>query len=227
MKKIIFTVAFLISSNVHSAIITIENDFLQWSSLAGTSINTIDFESIPASTPVEITGNEFSNLALNPVFSLVDGGGIFVGNPSTGQNLTPTSGNNMLFPECNPSCEGIIKVEFAQAITSFGAFFIDVEADYLTTGFSLNLGNAVPEISFSSLQGQNAQSFLGFISDTSFNSIDIHFTTGPNIDGTLIDDMVYSAAQAPTAVPIPGTAWLLVAGFAAIGFARREKQSIA
>lgn len=168
-----------------------ERDFTQWSNLAESQVGTIDFESITAPSPVEVFGNEFEGLYLSPNFVLVDGGNMFVGNPSTGQTLTPTSGENMFFPTCNPACEGIIRITFDQNIRAFGAFFIDVEADFATTGFSTNIGSSSPGIAFSSSQGQNSQSFLGFISNTPFDSVDIHFATGANIDGTLIDDATY------------------------------------
>jgi hypothetical protein len=220
MKKTLLAVILLVSFNANSAVVIFENDFTQWSDISGSALSTIDFESIAAPSPVEISGNEFAGLPLSPNFTLVDGGGIFVGNPASGQVLTPTSGDNTLFPECNTSCEGIIRVTFDQDITSFGAFFIDVEADFSSTGFSLVLGNTFPEIAFSSFQGQNAQSFLGFISDTPFDSVDIHFTTGPNIDGTLIDDLSYSASP----VPIPAASWLFISGMASLlGLSLRKK----
>ena len=217
IKEATLAVSLLISGNVNAAVTLFENAFPQWSTLTGSSITVIDFESINAPSPVEIIGNEFSGLTFGPTFTVINGDGLFVGNPSTGQALTPRSGTNMLFPECNPACEGTVRLTFDQAITNFGAFFIDVEADFATTGFSFNLASK-PELAFSSFQGQNALSFLGFISDTPFDSIDIHFTTGPNIDGTLIDDVVYAAP-----VPIPAALWLFATGFGTMfAFAKRK-----
>lgn len=219
MKIIITSLFFFASVQVNSATVIFENNFSQWLNSTGDILDTIDFDSISAPSPIEIIGNEFSSSTLSPVFSLIEGGSMLVGNPATNQTLTPTSGENMFFPECNPSCEGIIRVSFDQSITSFGTFFIDVEADFTTTGYSLTSGNLTPEIAFSSFQGQNAQSFLGFISDIPFNSLDIHFTTGSNIDGTLIDDIYYGNVSA---IPIPAAGWLFISGLLALYWTKKK-----
>lgn len=190
--KIRYLFGLLVTFSANSEVVVFENDQAGWSAMTGSSINVIDFESVASPSPQELAGDEFSALPLSPTFKLVDGGGMFVGNPGTGQTLTPTSGVNMLFPECNPACEGVIRVSFDQEIKSFGAFFIDVETDFATSGFALVANSDVPEFSFSSFQGQNAQSFLGIVADVGFSSVDIHFTTGSGFDGALIDDLSYA-----------------------------------
>ena len=169
-----------------------ENDFQGWADTVDGMISTIDFESVSASLPVEIVGDEFNSQPAGPVFSAEDGTAIFIGNPSseTNQELTPVSGLNMLFPTCDPSCEGVIRVDFENPVTAFGAFFIDVEDDFISTGFSLSSSDE-SDISFTSSLGQNIQGFLGFIATTAFNTVFIHFATGPNIDGVVLDDISY------------------------------------
>lgn len=181
------------SGSSHAQVNVYENDFDGWVSQVENDTILIDFDSIEGSNVSPINGDEFSNKPGSPIISLVVGEGVFVGNP-TNQIPTPPSGINMLHPgrEDSVSIEGVLKVTFDEPVYAFGATFVDVEADFNSTGFSTNIGNTLPDISFTSSQGQGAFSFLGFSSEMSFTEIDIHFATGANIDGTLLDDLVYS-----------------------------------
>lgn len=219
MHKVLVVVGAVLSGNLYAAVVGFENDFTQWSNALPGAAHTIDFEAISAPSPTVINGDEFSGHPLSPTFSIIEGNAMYVGNPGASQVLTPTSGQNTLFPECNRSCKGIIRVNFDQAVSAVGAYFIDVEADFATTGFSLNLGGGTPEVNFSASQGQNAQSFLGLISDQPFSAVDIYFATGPTIDGTILDDLMYSASP----VPLPAPLFLFassILGFFLISFRR-------
>ena len=78
----------------------------------------------------------------------------------------------------------------------------------------------MPEVSFSSNQGQASFSFLGLVSDSPFTSVDIHFATGPSSDGVLIDDLQYAV------VPVPAAVWLFISGlFGFFSIARRKKSA--
>ena len=172
-----------------------ENNQSGWINEVGVkTIVTIDFDSIPGSVTEPIIGDEFSANPDNPIITLVEGTGIFVGNPASDQIPNPPSGDNMLGPTNSGSIEGILRISFSQPIHAIGATFVDVEADFNTTGFSLDIGSQLPGISFSGTQGQASFSFLGFVSKNSFTSVEIHFATGSNIDGILIDDLVYSSS---------------------------------
>jgi hypothetical protein len=215
--------AFL-QTSVNAAVISFENDEAGWQAAAGGSgsVTLLDFESITGSTTVPIVGDEFSSFAGQPSFALAPQSAsaeLFVGNP-TPQIPTPPSGVNMFYPTCDPSCEGIVTLTFGTPVTSVGAIFVDVEGDFATTGFSLTPGATVPEVSFTSNQGQASFSFLGFVSDSPFTSVDIHFATRPGSDGVLIDDLQYAV------VPVPAAVWLFGSGLLGlIGMSRRKNES--
>ncbi|MGB0715830.1 MAG: hypothetical protein ACPGXK_08125 [Phycisphaerae bacterium] len=183
-----------------------ENDLSGWQAAAGTTV-TLDFDSVPGSTFIPLDGDEFSGSSGFPVFTSVDGSGLYA--QANLQFPNPPSPPNMFAPECDPSCEGVIRVSFAQPLTAIGAVFVDVEGDFESTGLSLTLDAALPDIPFSSDQGQGSFSFLGITSDTPFFEVDIHFATAPGSDGVLIDDLSYSLPP-----PIPTTSeWGLVVMF--------------
>ncbi len=175
---------------------TFENNFQGWLDALTGDATTVDFESVPSLSRRLIVGNEFADNVGSPVFTQLEGVGMFVGNPS-GENqiISPVSGINSFFMGCDPVCEGIVRVDFSAPINAFGAFFVDVEADFATTGFSLS-DTLLPEVAFSSQQGQNAQSHLGFTSDFPFSAVYIHFSTGPTDDGAAMDDMSYVVVDA-------------------------------
>lgn len=187
----------------HAVVNTFENDLVGWQQ-ATKDIVTLNFDSIPGSTVNPLTGNEFASFPGSPVIGTSPSSEtnlVFVGDPSSQVNAP--SPPNMLYPECDPSCEGIIRIDFDTPVLAVGATFLDVEADFATTGFSITLESATPEYSFSGPQGQASVSFLGIVSDEPFNSIEIHVSTGSNIDGVLIDDFKYelsstSGVQVPT-----------------------------
>ena len=196
-----------------------QNDQAGWLAAAGSTV-LLDFDSIPGSTTTPIQGGEFSALPGAPFLSaapLSETPDVYVGDPTS--QLDAPSLPNMMGPTCDSSCEGIVTVTFAQPVTAAGALFLDVEADYATTGYSLTPNSPFPEFAFNSSQGQASVAFLGIVSDQPFTSVDIHFSTGPNIDGVLIDDLQYALASG---VPVPllsplGLGTLAVAvGFAAL-----------
>ena len=196
-KAIFILCALLLSSRALYAQIEIfEDDLAGWLDRVGEDTTLLNFDTIPGSLVTPINGDEFSTLPGAPVFSLTVGTGMYVGNPATDQIPIPPSGENMLGPANSGSIEGIIKVSFDQPINSIGATFVDVEADFNSTGFSIEINEPLPGISFSSSKGQGAFSFLGFVSDSSFTEIEIHFATGSNIDGVLVDDLVYAIVTA-------------------------------
>lgn len=196
MNQIIFilalSVVFIVGRNTYAQVTTFENNFQAWIDQVGASAILIDFDSIEGSLKTPIAGDEFSSSPGSPFISLISGEGVFVGNPAPGQIPIPPSGSNMLAPASSGSIEGILKISFDEPIKAFGATFVDVEADYNSTGFSTAMGAALPEVSFSGNQGQGVFSFLGFISERAFTEVEIHFATGSNVDGVSLDDLIYS-----------------------------------
>ncbi|MFK8015707.1 MAG: thrombospondin type 3 repeat-containing protein [Gammaproteobacteria bacterium] len=174
-----------------------ENDALAWQTSASfdgaLALELINFESVEGSETVPIQGDEFQSFTGDPLFESIEGIGVFVGNPAPGQIPSPPSGVNMMGPPCTPSCEGIIRLTFSEPVLAIGATFVDVEADFVSTGFSTIVDRTLPEVAFSAPQGQGSFGFLGLVSQKSFTAVDVHFATGANIDGTLIDDLQYVA----------------------------------
>ncbi len=207
------TISLLATASVASAAtIVFENDLPGWQALASPEY-VVDFEAASG----ELVGNEFAGLPLAPLFELISGQGLFSGGLAPTQ-LTPSSGVNVFGPADTGSIEGVIRVSFDSPVTAVGAFFFDVEVDFALTGFSTIAGAAVPEVAFSSFQGQAVQSFLGFVTDSPVSFVDIHFATLPNADGTAIDDLRYST------VPEPSTAILLALGLLGLSVQRRPRR---
>ncbi len=176
---------------VDPEVLVFENDRAAWLSASGPA-NLIDFDSVPTSAVDPLQGDEFSDNPGAPIFVDIEDRGMFA--RASNQIPNPPSPPNMFAPVCNPSCEGIIRLRFAQPVIAVGAIFIDVEGDFDSTGLSLDLDQLLPQFPFSSSQGQSAFSFLGVRSSVPFREIDLHFATGPNIDGTLIDNLEYVLA---------------------------------
>ena len=170
---------------------SVTDDRSGWLNASG-SPNLIHFDSVPTSAVNPLQGDEFSVNPGAPVFLDIEGRGMFA--QASNQIPNPPTPPNMFGPECNPSCEGIIRLRFAQPVIAVGAIFIDVEGDFASTGLSLDLDQLLPQYPFTSIQGQGAFSFLGVRSSVPFREIDLHFATGPNIDGTLIDNLEYVLA---------------------------------
>jgi hypothetical protein len=224
---VVYACLAFLQTSVHAAVIGFENDEAGWQAAASGSgtVALIDFESITGSTTAPIFGNEFSSFAGEPSFALAtqsESAEIFVGNPTTTQIPIPPSGVNMLYPTCDPSCEGIVTLTFGTPVTGVSAIFVDVERDFATTGFSLTPGALLPEVSFTS--SQSPFSFLGLISDSPFTTVDIHFATGDNVDGVLIDDLQYSVATV-SAVPVPAAVWLFGSGLLGLMGIKRFKDA--
>lgn len=171
------------------------NDQL-WRDNISSTVNTIDFESEITTGQKAIQGNEFNGAPGNPIFRISNGRGttMLVGDPTNGQQLVPgTSGINTFFTDCEGDCNGeVVEVSFAQPVNAFGAFFIDVEGGFASTGFTLSEIAANPDIAFTRRQGDGTQRFLGFTSEVSFTRVYIHFSTGGIRDGVLMDDVMYA-----------------------------------
>jgi hypothetical protein len=207
-----------------------ENDESGWEAATSGLITTIDFESIDVGTGFQTTigGGEFSGLPGGPTLTGLPIGSVdtqlAVGIPSAGffiADFVPVSGSQVFSPQLTNSPDGsptgIVRVDFVDPVLSFGAWFLDVEQDYASTGFDVG-GHS---IRFSENQGDNSQSFLGFIADAPVYSLEIHLNSTSGGNGIGLDDIKYSTTSEP--VPEPTTMLLLGTGLAGIlGMGRKK-----
>ena len=170
----------------------VTTDVTEWEQLAGSETVTIDFED---ASPGQLTGTEWNALPGAPTLVSVSGEGLYLGVAGTTytQIATAPSGTQMLLPievssQQEPS-QGIIRFDFDSPVRSFAATFIDVEADFATTGIGLE-GDAEPHLHFPE-QPATLFAFLGIVLEEPVTSLAIHFATGPSIDGVLVDDVRY------------------------------------
>jgi hypothetical protein len=223
-KKYVFGCLLLaIASTASADVLTFEGSSNSWlESVGAAQVTTITFDSIPGSTSHPITGTEFVSFAGGPIFTSVVGDGVYVGKLASDQIPNPPSAPNMLSPSsCSPSCEGVIRLSFDIPMRAVGATFVDVENEFSLTGYSLVPDAPAPTIVFTSAPGDLSFSFLGFVADKPFTSVDIHFTTGSSIDGALLDNLMYAP------VPEPETYAMLMTGIGLISIIVRRKQRIA
>jgi hypothetical protein len=170
----------------------VTTDATEWEQLAGGQIITIDFED---ALPGQLTGTEWNALPGAPALVSVSGEGLYIGVAGTTYAQIPTapSGTQMLLPievdsEQEPG-EGIIRFDFDSPVRSFAATFIDVEADFATTGIGFD-GAQSPRLHFPE-QPATDFAFLGIVLSDPVTSLAIHFATGASIDGVLVDDVRY------------------------------------
>jgi hypothetical protein len=152
-----------------------------------------------------IAGDHYSSLFAGPTLSVDAGSGLYVGNPDPtvdndsgffGSDFVAVSGNNVFSPDLAGSPEGILTITFEQPIHAIGAWFLDVEQDYLYTGIEIN----GVRYHFNGSQGDDAQSFLGVTGVGAFTEARIHMSSKAGQNGVGIDDVVYAVAPAPAAV---------------------------
>ena len=189
-----------------------------WTTALSTPIATINWDDVPLAdgSQTTIAGDRYSSMPGSPTLS-VDAGGLYVINPApsgTGYFATdffPVSGANVFapdgWPEPSVGPEGILTITFSSPVYALGAWFLDVEDDYRSTG--IEVGETL--YAFEQNQGDNSQSFLGIISSTPFTTAMIHMSSAPGGDGVGIDNMMYALVPTPVAVVL-GMLGLATAG---------------
>lgn len=211
-----------------SAAPVVYTDFSAFQAAGGAGV-TLDFENVTLGEgdSQSAATTDFSGFPGSPSF---DSG--FIGNPDNpnpgvanffGGDFFATSPENVLSPELQSSPNGTVTVSFDTPVTSVGAFFLDVEGGFTNTGFDID-GNGTVDIGFTSNQGDESQSFLGFIlmpGDAPLSEVGIVLGTGTG-DGIGLDDLSYSVVPEPASLAIFGLATL--AGGA---YLRRRKQAVA
>lgn len=103
------------------------------------------------------------------------------------------------------------------------AFAMDYEDDSIDSVFDLTFFNGAINVgssSFTSIAPFNTSKFIGFISDMSFDKVEVRETDGVKGENSNEYFQFYTATAA---VPEPGTIALFGLGLVGIGFARRKR----
>ena len=225
MKSIAFALTVCMAASVAAADVTVfENDKAGWDLAVGANpVTTIRFDDItvPEGTYTAIASDRYVGLPQGP--TLTAGGesnaGLFIDNGTVLPDFTPVSGDNVFMPRPWPNVWGYLTVDFATPVRAVGAYFIDVEAGYGTTGIDIG-GDATFEAAFSGNQGHASKKFLGIVSDTPFSSVMIRMNwpnSPPPANGIAIDDLQYSP------VPVPGAVLLGAMGLGMVAWMKRRK----
>lgn len=202
------------------------NDYSGWKEdvdTFGSPINTITWDeenivdtagralsSLDDSGYTSIAGDAYAGMPGSPMLS--SSPDMYVINPgpdgpgSLEDHFIPWSGANV-FSDYVPSPEGILTMTFSTRVYGIGAWFLDVEEDYDSSGIEVD----GVLYSFGQSQGDQSQSFLGITSLTGFTSVKIHMSSDPGGNGVGIDDLNYALVPVPAAVVI-GMLGLGVAG---------------
>jgi hypothetical protein len=203
----------LIGSTTEAADVVCENDPAAWEGYSGeTSLINFEVPNIPDGSVLVLEPDEYIGLpgqpTLTPLGSAVNGLIDMGPGAPYWDDFIPFSGDQFLALRLDGECcsEGVIQVVFAQPVYAFSAWFLDVEMDYVGTGFDLD-GVAPVDVHFSAEQGDDSHAFLGFVSDTPVYSVDIHLSTADPYpsDGVAIDDIRYSLDSCPYDLTGTGT----------------------
>jgi hypothetical protein len=191
-----------ISGTAAAGVVVYENDFAGWQAAAAPIgvTSTVDFESVVVpGTIVTIAGNEFPGITLTATVGQL---AVAVDSLHNPPNFPAVSGINVFVGHIPGVWLGVTRIVFDMPTRAVGAWFIDVEPSYASTGFDL-AGNPAPTYSFSGDQGNRSQVFFGIVSDTEFNFVDLH-TPSSGFDAIAIDDLMF-VLMLP--VPVEKSTW--------------------
>ncbi|MHC4696760.1 MAG: hypothetical protein ACYTFA_08470 [Planctomycetota bacterium] len=197
-------------SHAAGALIIFENDVAGWRRAIGggvTADQTINWDDVGPLADAgykTILPGRYSSAGATPKFgspylSPNPGTILLVANPGPGffgADFIPVSGENVFSPRFPGGYgpQGIVTITFDRPMHAIGAWFLDVEGDFQTTGFRFSgSGGCGPlDAAFSADQGDDSRSFLGLVSDTAFTSVQIHMSSGYIGDGVGIDDLMFT-----------------------------------
>ena len=168
----------LAASSADATLVTPYTSQSSWASAATGVIETIDFDDglLPSS------------------FS-----GGYVGLPTATPDFIPTSSPNVFQPTDTIPIVGTVLVTFAQPVNAVGAFFLDVETGFASTGFDFE-GDGTLEVAFGGDQGDDSIAFLGFTTDMPLTTVTISFgQAGTPADGVAMDDFQFATIPEPSA----------------------------
>ncbi|SIN68091.1 PEP-CTERM protein-sorting domain-containing protein [Parasphingorhabdus marina DSM 22363] len=185
-----------------NAAVTIFTDETAFDAAAGPTMLE-DFNAFVAETRFDLAPLVIGDQTFSQVGSSNNPSQNYVGPFGTGfdVNGTPSVSGRI-------SDGGSIFITFANAITSWGATFNEI-----------NDGVARSTLFVAGEEIAPADGFFGFVSDTAFTSLEIRALAGRD-DGFAFDDVKFGAA----AVPEPATWAFMILGFGAIGGAMRRQR---
>jgi hypothetical protein len=201
----VFAVAIIlcvITGTAAAGVVVYENDLAGWqAAVAPIGVtNTVDFESIMVpGTIVAITGNEFPGITLTATVGQL---AVAVDSLHNPPNFPAVSGVNVFVGHIPGVWLGVTRIVFDNPTRAVGAWFMDVESSYASTGFDL-AGNPAPAYHFSGDQGNTSQAFFGIVSDTEFDFVDLH-TPSAGFDAIAIDDLMF---ESMLPVPVKKSTW--------------------
>ncbi len=230
MKRLTVICAVLVvAAGSASADLTVYTNQASWEAALSTPVNTINWDdvtvppdSFPGGNPaadspsVVISANRYSGMPGNPTLSIDASSGLYVMDPSTGEfavDYFPVSYDNVFSPDPAGSPEGVLTISFGEPVYALGAWFLDVEYDYDSTGIEVDGTLSA----FGSDQGDDSASFLGIVSTIPFTSANIHMSSDPGGNGVGIDDTMYAV------VPVPGAVLLGMLGLSVAGVKLRKR----
>ncbi len=223
MKKLTSILAVVIAlQGIASGGITVyENKYADWTANLPGAVNTINWDDVKLPSgqkSTKIPGDHYTSMFGSPNLSVANGpyaDGLWVGDPTLGfyqNDFHPVSKSNVFAVEDykpgGAGPQGILTITFNQPMYALGAWFLDVEGDYLGTG--IKVGGTLYD--FTRNQGDDSISFLGIISTTGFTTADIYMSAINSTNGVGLDDVMY-------AVPLPAS---ILLGVFAVGLAGRK-----
>jgi len=212
----IAVIALAVAGNA-SADVTVYTNQATWAGTLSAPINTINWDDVVLANGSSslIAGDRYAGMPGSPMLSVDASSGLYVIDPGPSwyeEDFIPRSGENVFAPDNYPaSPQGVLTISFGKPMSALGAWFLDVEQDFDSTGIALD-GTLY---AFGSNQGDNSQSFLGIVSSTPFMTASLYMSNDPGGNGVGIDDVMY-------AVPVPGAVLLGVLGLGVAGLKLRK-----
>jgi len=178
-------------------VVVFENDKAGWDAAVGAAPVLLTFEDVG---PLEegawqvISGDRYQAYPCHPALTPDPESQLVVGKPGPGfyaGSFPPQSGDNVfvLDPPGGWASKGILTVTFSEPVSAFGAWFLDVEDGFYSTGLEVD---GVLH-AFNDSQGNASASFMGLVSTSPINEVKVHLNSAELIDdGIGIDDLMYN-----------------------------------
>lgn len=186
--------------------------------------DTGTFELIDFNAPTYSTGyvgaTTFDAEPGSPTISQVNGSNPQIVSSTTNPQLFPSGTQGIGYSTGNYVGLTILRIDFDTPILSLGFDLFDTELSGPRASFFVDIvdtGFNGYEITGAAYTGNLGSTFVGLISDTAFDSVQIMM--GTSTDGFGFDNLSYTLA----AVPVPAALPMLVAGLGGLGLIARRR----